>query len=78
MQYEYDLKYREVGRGTDLDLIAWLNARGAIGWRVVDIDAEGSRVIFEREIAVNDKIRAEQLKEGEDASRSDQDSKEVR
>lgn len=88
MPYEYQVFYyvgpdpnMPTGMITDEDLVRWLNELGRQDWRLVelmDYFSGQARGLFERKIAISEKLRAIQLgKENETddngSERTDQD-----
>lgn len=57
MPYEYETDMRE----ENYPVMVWLNDRGMRDWRLISIDAHWMVGIFEREIAINEKLRKIQL-----------------
>lgn len=65
-QYETKICHKEETGVTLADLEAFLNKMGKDEWKLVTINLK-SELIFQREIAINPKIRAKQLKEVQNA-----------
>ena len=61
--FEYKIESPADSGGNVFSMEAYLNLMGTRGWELVSFNPQDGTLIFKRQIAINEKIRAYQLKE---------------